>query len=181
MKKMETFKRLRASHISRWTIVATSRPQSIAEHMYNVAMICQGLCERLGEDSTRLTLAALDHDQFEILTGDIPTPTKKQMRLEGFEPDCLEGANPMVDRLDGDEAALLKIADIIEALHFIDNYGIGHRAIVVRDDLMGALVDKTESLSNVYTKNAGKDGEPWSLVIQDFFYSLMEAEKGETE
>jgi hypothetical protein len=184
MEQLQTFKKLRASHISRWTIVATSRPQSMAEHMYNVAIICQGLCSALGEDATRLTLAALEHDQYEILTGDIPTPTKRQMELHGFNADVLEGPMPMVGRLDGDELVLLKIADMIEALHFIDNYGVGHRAKVVKEEILGRLVDKVESLSEVYTgsQTGAPDGRlRWSDVIRDFFTELMEAEQGELD
>lgn len=131
--------KLRAQHISRWNIVATTRTQSVAEHSYNVALIVADICERLPvgrqPNKSLLVAAALEHDQWEIITGDIPTPAKEEMRQMHFDPDVLEGPMSHVEALSKEEKNILKIADMMEAMWFLDNFGAGRRAKRVGEDI----------------------------------------------
>ena len=73
---------LRMRYISRWGLMRNSRPESLAEHTLDVALLAHALAllgvRRLGRtyDPQRAALLALYHDAPEILTGDMPTPVK---------------------------------------------------------------------------------------------------------
>ena len=84
---MNIHQKLRLSNIPRWTMVNTTRQQSVAEHSYNVTLIAMELAKRMsvGEDyggidrfaiHKDIVLIAINHDLMEVLTGDIPAPTK---------------------------------------------------------------------------------------------------------
>ena len=72
----------RMKYISRWGLMRNSRPENIAEHSLEVAIITHLLCElrnrRFGGniDVSKAVLTAVYHDVPEIITGDLPTPVK---------------------------------------------------------------------------------------------------------
>lgn len=127
---------MRSQHISRWTIVATTRNQSLAEHTFNVTMLVRDFCRRVKMDDVLMMKAALEHDLDEVMTGDIPTPVKSRMREQGFDPKVLEGPAANVQTLSPFQRHVLKMIDVLESIHFIRNFGAGRRAEVVRDKLV---------------------------------------------
>ena len=72
----------RMKYIERWSLMRSSRPENLAEHSLEVALIAHVLCvignARHGRalDAERAALVALYHDASEIVTGDLPTPVK---------------------------------------------------------------------------------------------------------
>lgn len=140
---MSLYDYLRAGHVKRWHIVNTATTQSIAEHSYLVAIIAMYLCAELGGDEKEChetAVWALFHDAVEIRTGDIPTPAKRLIRgIEGGEDvlDMLEARlmprAPFIENGEpGDRASLcVKLADAIEAAHWIRENGLGRHAEIV--------------------------------------------------
>lgn len=141
----------RAGHVTRWHTVRTSREQTLAEHLFMVAMLTNKLAKDiLGKeisDSDRLQLLeyALWHDTPELLLGDLPSPLKR--RIEGICPDN----NPIIEierqiapwliKMQGKikknkaHATIVKCADLIDAILFISQEGIGKHAQVVHANL----------------------------------------------
>ena len=72
----------RMKYIARWGLMRNSRPENVAEHSLEVAIITHLLCElrnrRFGGniDVSKAVLTAVYHDVPEIITGDLPTPVK---------------------------------------------------------------------------------------------------------
>lgn len=89
----------RMKYISRWSLMNTSRAESLSEHTADTALLAHMLClislRILGTapdqvHPERVAVAALYHDAAEILTGDLPTPVKyKNSRLKNAY-DALE-------------------------------------------------------------------------------------------
>jgi 5'-deoxynucleotidase YfbR-like HD superfamily hydrolase len=109
----------------------------LAEHLFNVTIIsrCIGVEARL-ESSLVQSAAnwALIHDVPEVVCGDTPTPTKRRMKEFGGDFES------MYDQIDPEYAAvkakakidgvetLVKAADLMEALHFLSENGVGRHA-----------------------------------------------------
>ena len=69
------------SYIPRWSIIRTTRTQNVAEHSYYVAVYTKQICDWLDvepDEKAKLVWMALMHDVDEMITGDIPTPSKKR-------------------------------------------------------------------------------------------------------
>ena len=127
-------------YISRWGLMRNSRPENIAEHSLEVAIITHLLCElrnrRFGGniDVSKAVLTAVYHDVPEIITGDLPTPVKyydpeiksAYKRVEGAAvekllstvPDDLreDYAELFDESSDPEIRAIVKAADKISAL-----------------------------------------------------------------
>ena len=128
---------LRAQNVKRWIIVNTSRNQSLAEHTFNVIAITRELCSKLSIKDNYAIKYAFDHDLDEILTGDIPTPAKKRMGMQSG--DGYDGKS--LDECSDIEVAVVKVADILEAILFIEENGVGQHASEVMDYLREKLID----------------------------------------
>lgn len=132
---------MRMSHVKRWGIVDTSRPQTIAEHSFNVTILATRLVHDIGWNGVlhpdrhlQVVYWALMHDSIEVFTGDTPTPYKETLR--GCGADIVK-AEASYDRNYYEVAGVMrgtvgemvvKLADLIEAIHFLDNYGVGRHA-----------------------------------------------------
>ena len=124
---------LRLQDINRWTVVATTKQQSIAEHTFNVVMIVRAVAKEAGLPDEDLIKMALEHDIDEIITGDIPTPGKKEIEKEYHFKFDSGGKN--MNKATTDERHILKVSDLIEAYVFILEYGVGRYAKFTVDEL----------------------------------------------
>lgn len=72
----------RMKYITRWSLMHSTRPESLSEHTCDTALIAHMLCliaRRYTGTPCRpktVAVAALYHDAHEIITGDLPTPVK---------------------------------------------------------------------------------------------------------
>lgn len=115
---------LRASGVTRWHIVRTVRSQSLAEHTFDVTMIARAIAKLAGVDDNEIIKAALLHDLDEIITGDIPTPTKERARANGWE------LNDLYKSITGreiteDEALIIHLADKMADLYWLWLHALG--------------------------------------------------------
>ena len=118
---------LRASGVTRWHIVRTVRPQSLAEHTFDVVMIARAIAKNAGYDDYEIIKAALLHDLDEIVTGDIPTPSKKRARENGWELNDLYKSITGREITD-DESLIIQIADRMADLHWLWLHALGPHA-----------------------------------------------------
>lgn len=132
------------AHVPRWSRVPLLRPQSVAEHSFRVGAIALEICRRLnhfGKHNAlgyanvvlehRVLLWALVHDGPEAETGDVPYPTKKFVRdMTGIDPFSRQEdmACPwyrsMSHEVHSNEVAIIKIADKIEEVLFLNEWGM---------------------------------------------------------
>lgn len=115
---------LRASGVTRWHIVRTVRPQSLAEHTFDVVMIARAIAKIAGYDDYEIIKAALLHDLDEIITGDIPTPTKQKARDNGWELNDLY-QNITGRELSKDESLIIQLSDKLADLHWLWLHALG--------------------------------------------------------
>jgi len=134
---------LRLTTVPRWAIIRMDTKQSVAEHAFRVARIVKWLYEKNIVDSdtdyfpqpgfpNTMLLAiyeALQHDDAEVYTGDIPSPAKN---AGGHEP-----------------TNVVKLADLIEAYTFANVHC--NDTDDVRIWLLGKLKQK------IYTQIADMD------------------------
>ncbi len=130
----------RMKYITRWSLMHSTRPESLSEHTCDTALLAHTLCliaRRYTGTPCRpktVAVAALYHDAPEIITGDMPTPVKYSSpglrdaytALEaecGFhDPSAAAGAGrggqPFItgSLLTAEEKRLLKAADRLSAL-----------------------------------------------------------------
>lgn len=156
---MDIEKQLRTGHVRRWHIVAVSREQSIAEHMHRVGIIAEQILRILDRYSwdSNLTINVMRwahiHDRSEVVTGDTPTPAKVAMRYASevgrdseevvdplaritaiIDPEadelrrCVEHDQPLA-------GAIVKLADLIEAMNYVGIFGCGRHARVTWDEI----------------------------------------------
>lgn len=151
----------RASHVRRWHVVNVHRQQSLAEHMWLVAMTAYELAKRLGvQHPTRAPLSmdelmyAMEHDLAEVRYGDIPTPGKRMLRAIGANLNTLEmqlTEKPMNYDPNGEISSLgldvIKLADMFEGVFFIEENGYGRHAAAVAHDARAKLNDMVKSMS----------------------------------
>lgn len=136
--------KLRALDVTRWNMVPTFRRQSLAEHTFMVALIAEQIANELGIGSTMVIHMSLYHDLEEVMTGDIPAPTKQKLREVGVNfgvggpLDQLgywnEGATPR-------EIVIVKAADYIADIVFLRRYGKTPYALLVMDRLSKNFMD----------------------------------------
>ena len=146
---MEITDIVRSGHTYRWQIVRTHRKQSIAEHMYQTAMIADLIAREVtnwGDDKrNHLIWCSLIHDLPEVMTGDIPTPAKRKIGTKDIEAEFWEGRRGKPKKVDETAAVILKIADLVEASLFVLIEGVDQKAKNIGQNLMMdalELVDK---------------------------------------
>lgn len=127
---------MRANYVERWQLVNVSRRQTVAEHSFNVAMIAKAIAEEMEgyispDKIAKLTSYALVHDLDEVITGDIPTPTKQRVRDKGVEINDLMNTSPVPDLY----KRIIKMADYIDALWYLAENGVGRHAERVEEEV----------------------------------------------
>jgi len=153
---LTTYEQLRACHVRRWHIVQTKREQTLAEHSFAVAVISGSLAAAMhwggllhSERKLSLLQHSLSHDILEVRTGDMPTPFKRVLEQVAGK-DVIDRAETLVDSDTAGTArtlantqtdAIVKLADQIEAIFFLQDNGVGSHAIQVLDGLRKILAD----------------------------------------
>jgi len=149
----------RSGHVTRWHSVRTSRDQTLAEHHYMVTRISNRLAKGIiGPDLTDSALLQIMeyaslHDTPELLMGDLPSPLKRHIEklsgdanpIEAIEQEIapwLFEMKAVMKDTHPEHLIIIKLADIIDALVFIIDEGIGGHAKQVTQRLYGMLEDK---------------------------------------
>jgi 5'-deoxynucleotidase len=151
--------------VRRWHIVQTSREQTLAEHSFAVSVIAGSIAAKARwsgllhpEKKLMLLQYALSHDLIEVRTGDMPTPYKKYIQMVGGL-HILDKANELVDfeqaavdrMAKGTEVEMfVKIADLVEAIFFLQDNGVGRHAQDVLHELLGLLVALVGTFQRLY-------------------------------
>lgn len=135
----------RMMHTKRWTIINTSRQQTIAEHTCGVMV----LLDRAAMDSG-LTAAqhlallrhALYHDAFEVVSGDMPGSFKRNNTDVKLAIGQAEAEADWVppSELDASLRPLMRAADLAESVIYLDDAGAGRRAERVTEALRSMVV-----------------------------------------
>ena len=129
--------KLRACHVTRWHIVQTQRQQTLAEHQYNVAIIAVAIAAKLSLPQTiqdEVMRYAMTHDLDEVVNGDVPSPLKDKL---GMLPHHPNGSTVL---------QIVKAADYMEALWFIDDNWIGRHGQAVYYDVRSRYERHLEKL-----------------------------------
>jgi hypothetical protein len=131
---------LRLAFVPRWSIVPMLRPQSVAEHSFNVAVIGADLAQAWAPDRPLMTnyvmVMGLLHDAEEAVTGDIPGNFKHdvpvlRILLENYSDRAMpwiKGTSFIGDILPNDDVLAnaqicLDIADTMEAITYLRRWG----------------------------------------------------------
>lgn len=111
----------RLSVVKRWAILHTIQNQSVAEHMFNVARMAERISKQWfgmsDEASMRVVRFALHHDDFEALSGDLPTMVKPYFNESEFEREHSE----LIEAIEEEPwvVKIVKLADKLEGYHFL--------------------------------------------------------------
>lgn len=154
----------RVTNIYRWHMCSKTREQTVAEHMANVQMICLELVKRLDWEPARIArmlYMALIHDMDEVILGD-STPIMKQYSKYDAPNITIEGWPRAID-VSSLATFIIDLADKIEALKFIREYGTGDYAREVAGPCLGAV---REAL--------GAIGENWPSEVHYIHMSVRE-------
>lgn len=132
------------------------KPQDVAQHSFNVAWFCWLLTE--GKPSANLLISALGHDAGERKTGDMPSPTKRQLglydRLDEMERVSVLRAGFSLPALTSDEAYILKMSDLLDGcFHCLREAMLGNR--LVSDPLRGGAAQNFMFYLNDLLKDRG--------------------------
>ena len=123
----------RMKDIDRWSLMYNTKPETLAEHSMQCALIAHALATigrcKFGKtySAEKICSAALLHDMSEILTGDLPTPVKyyndeirtaykkieavaEKQLLATLEDDIRPAYEALID-LGAEEHAVVKAAD----------------------------------------------------------------------
>lgn len=173
---------LRAGHTKRWNIVNTTREQTVAEHLFNVAMIARTIQEHLGYEYHRDLLLdwALIHDIPEVVCGDPPSPTKKRMKMMGFDiEDLYDSIDPTYKEVKETAQTvdivydIVKIADLLDAYYFLYENGVGRHAKQVASSIHEQLYMKIDEFSGNYIGLNNMDSIQLKRKIRDICNSVM--------
>lgn len=146
--------------MTRWHSVRVGRSQTLAEHHYLVSMFTNKLAKDILPeitDSERLRMVeyAMWHDLPEIICGDLPSPLKR--RIEQLCPDnnpieAIEAqVAPWLVKLKKqigvkpEQATIIKLSDLIDAILFIEQEGVGTHARIVAKQLRVQFLKKIQS------------------------------------
>lgn len=131
---------LTLSHVPRWAIIDTNRQQNVGEHSFRVMVIAYSITQWINAfmgdkvECGKVLEEALIHDIEEAISGDIPTPFKKKNGLSKKGHVTLE-------------SQIVKVADIAEAVIFLDRYGV--RSAKIQEGLSDDLKVEIKALAGM--------------------------------
>lgn len=149
-----------AGTVTRWHSVNCHRYPSIAEHSCLVALYAREIAARVcpnisAEDQVLLYELALTHDLSEIVTGDMPSPIKRALRSHfGGQPSpidqleaaiCPDAAELELRAKQTHLYAVLKLADILDALVVIQQEGKGQAREAIATERLSAFTALVEA------------------------------------
>lgn len=145
----------RASHTKRWGIVRTIKQQTLADHGYNVTMISMILFEKIIPDTgydienersinkLKTMEWALYHDLPELVYNDLPSPVKQFVakRCGNVFDEMEKGLSENFDKhkmavTNTPFKVIVKIADIIDGIVFLNSEGMGKHSDTVENKLL---------------------------------------------
>ncbi len=173
---MKLCDKMRLQHTQRWTIVPTTRPQSVAEHSFNVAIIVEAMMAiaPVSMPTKSVITSALMHDSEEAILGDMPTPTKSKMRDLGFDPSQLDAmVSGRAELLPIDCRYFLKAADLLDSIHFLTNFGTGKRAAAVLKQLNKAYDTMIVNVHHALTMLDEQTAHKMALVLHEIREQVM--------
>lgn len=150
--------KLRTAHTKRWQIVNVGRNQNVAEHSFLVQLIaievsraCEFSNARQGPFNTekehQIMRWAMWHDMMEVKTGDINTPVKAVIKKAVGESgiETLEKSySAEYTKISADTwpitKDIVKLADYMEALNFLNEEGKGVHAKDVQATLRAQMM-----------------------------------------
>ncbi len=157
----------RSGHITRWHSVRTARDQTLAEHHYMVTRISNRLAKDIFasdlDDSGLLMIMeyASLHDTPELLMGDMPSPLKRHIEqisgennpIEIIEAEIAPWLADMKDEIRAthpEYLVIVKLADLLDAILFIEYEGIGNHAKEVSRGLHKQFYRRIERAEHDY-------------------------------
>lgn len=125
----------RAMGVKRYHQEFTHVEDTVARHSAGVALIVHLIHPNASKE---LILATLSHDLGEIVTGDIPAPSKRAISAEAKaaldkmeETALVEMGFPQANDLSKEDHLVLKLADYLEGLCFVtEEVRRGNRALI---------------------------------------------------
>lgn len=161
---------MRAASVKRWTIVTTSRDESLAEHSFLVLLLARDIALRAKlpiDEVNYCIFDAISHDLHEIHTGDVPTPAKEKALMVPTP----RGKNAKHTPWSETSELVVKFADLIQAWWFISQWGTGRHAEEVAKNCHVRLSMMFENFRGV----EGGWTHPVALAAWDVFRDLQEA------
>lgn len=157
--------------VHRWSVIRTLRNQSVAEHAFAVAIIATDLTTRLTDwkhgshNHCEILWWSLIHDAPETLTGDIDGKFKRNhsaVRSAVCDAENIEFPwfAMYASVIQPKVKVIVKLADRIEALRFIQDWGHGARADDVYRENLKSLFD---------------DVVPWAAKVLEIDPDTVEA------
>lgn len=164
---MKTFKFInKLANVRRWSHAYCHKEESVLEHTAVVAIIALGIGAEVGADIGPLLERALLHDMEEVITGDIPNPTKYHNpkiteQIKNFEEvAALEVATEFFDtwaygcwassKDKSLEGEIIKIADVAAVVYKIrQETALGNQSFkAFEENVWNALLQIKQNLKN---------------------------------
>lgn len=162
---MNLREQLRMAQVKRYPICHTHRDQSVAEHSFGVMLITMELCSHVKDlELVNCALAyAMIHDQDEVHTGDIPSPFKRELRAKC--PAVVEHLDPQTEYVPAAVKGIVKLADYLEAIHFLREYGGSRFSQEVLDDVLHNFDKTLNDLFPVVPQEVLRSARAWGGII----------------
>jgi len=182
----------RTGHVTRWHSVVTNRDQTLAEHHYLVTMYVVIMVDKIfGQDikpDKKLLLFqyAMNHDLFEVISGDIPSPFKEAITsyckdanignpLDDIEMKMIPFLTTIKEQIKHEPFfPLVKIADLLDACVFIKAEGVGPHSKKVAEGLEQKLQKRIDDLIISFPEYA------WNK-ISDLYEILLEQDQSKVK